>query len=263
MYTPPIVLKVIDHRPFGRKPVVGQCTITSLEEFRCDPDIIVSEGARASKSKNQKRILNSHAILKETDIFILKLSCLTVALMMSSRRKDVSITMEETRPLLEAQVNTPAYCHYQHTLSFFSSLKYKIWLLCQIWQIYCGLQFFYSMSAAVNKMTSPTPYLVCMITCYSFLIHKAGHQWLWNSENRSIHSSSARSMKASSCHHTIHLHGSYHKNLNCDFIKINWKWFNEQYNHFDHSKGVTFKWAGTPGHHTVMLRLRVKFEISR
>uniref|UniRef100_A0A4W6DL90 Myoferlin n=1 Tax=Lates calcarifer TaxID=8187 RepID=A0A4W6DL90_LATCA len=40
MYTPPIVLKVIDHRPFGRKPVVGQCTITSLEEFRCDPYVI-------------------------------------------------------------------------------------------------------------------------------------------------------------------------------------------------------------------------------
>uniref|UniRef100_A0A665VRB3 Myoferlin like n=1 Tax=Echeneis naucrates TaxID=173247 RepID=A0A665VRB3_ECHNA len=37
MYTPPIVLKVIDHRPFGRKPVVGQCTIDSLDEFRCDP----------------------------------------------------------------------------------------------------------------------------------------------------------------------------------------------------------------------------------
>ncbi|CAN9499770.1 unnamed protein product [Ophioblennius macclurei] len=37
MYTPPIVLKVIDHRPFGRKPVVGQCTIDHLEEFRCDP----------------------------------------------------------------------------------------------------------------------------------------------------------------------------------------------------------------------------------
>uniref|UniRef100_A0A3Q2DFE0 C2 domain-containing protein n=1 Tax=Cyprinodon variegatus TaxID=28743 RepID=A0A3Q2DFE0_CYPVA len=51
MYTPPIVLKVIDHRPFGRKPVVGQCTITSLEQFRCDPYVIVSEGARASKSK--------------------------------------------------------------------------------------------------------------------------------------------------------------------------------------------------------------------
>ncbi|KAM9809263.1 myoferlin isoform 1-T1 [Syngnathus typhle] len=37
IYTPPIILKVIDHRPFGRKPVVGQCTIDCLEDFRCDP----------------------------------------------------------------------------------------------------------------------------------------------------------------------------------------------------------------------------------
>ncbi|KAK5908525.1 hypothetical protein CgunFtcFv8_016574 [Champsocephalus gunnari] len=43
MYTPPIVLKVIDHRPFGRKPVVGQCTIDCLKQFRCDPYRINSE----------------------------------------------------------------------------------------------------------------------------------------------------------------------------------------------------------------------------
>ncbi|XP_035461979.2 myoferlin isoform X1 [Scophthalmus maximus] len=43
MYTPPIVLKVIDHRPFGRKPVVGQCTINCLDEFRCDPYRINTE----------------------------------------------------------------------------------------------------------------------------------------------------------------------------------------------------------------------------
>ncbi|XP_069756648.1 myoferlin-like [Narcine bancroftii] len=36
MYTPPIVIKVIDHRPFGRKPVVGQCTIHSLQKYRID-----------------------------------------------------------------------------------------------------------------------------------------------------------------------------------------------------------------------------------
>ncbi|XP_072232872.1 dysferlin isoform X2 [Leuresthes tenuis] len=35
LYMPPIVIKVIDNRQFGRKPVVGQCTIRSLEEYRC------------------------------------------------------------------------------------------------------------------------------------------------------------------------------------------------------------------------------------
>uniref|UniRef100_A0A3Q3IYK4 C2 domain-containing protein n=1 Tax=Monopterus albus TaxID=43700 RepID=A0A3Q3IYK4_MONAL len=66
MYTPPIVLKVIDHRPFGRKPVVGQCTITSLEEFKCDPYVVM-------------------------------------ALMMAPAPKHVSIHMEESTPLLEAK----------------------------------------------------------------------------------------------------------------------------------------------------------------
>uniref|UniRef100_A0A665W534 Myoferlin n=1 Tax=Echeneis naucrates TaxID=173247 RepID=A0A665W534_ECHNA len=58
MYTPPIVLKVIDHRPFGRKPVVGQCTITSLEEFRCDPYVITADGAMSSKSKEEKETID-------------------------------------------------------------------------------------------------------------------------------------------------------------------------------------------------------------
>lgn len=37
LYCPPIVVKVIDNRQFGRRPVVGQCTIRSLEKFLCDP----------------------------------------------------------------------------------------------------------------------------------------------------------------------------------------------------------------------------------
>uniref|UniRef100_A0A8B9PML9 Dysferlin n=1 Tax=Apteryx owenii TaxID=8824 RepID=A0A8B9PML9_APTOW len=37
LYSPPIIVKVIDNRPFGRRPVVGQCTIRSLEEFYWDP----------------------------------------------------------------------------------------------------------------------------------------------------------------------------------------------------------------------------------
>uniref|UniRef100_A0A8C7ID79 Myoferlin n=1 Tax=Oncorhynchus kisutch TaxID=8019 RepID=A0A8C7ID79_ONCKI len=70
MYTPPIVLKVIDHRPFGRKPVVGQCTIDTLEEFRCDPYI--------------KMVSLS----------------LSVALM-AAFPHDTRIDMEDRRPLLE------------------------------------------------------------------------------------------------------------------------------------------------------------------
>ncbi|XP_067092623.1 myoferlin [Osmerus mordax] len=49
MYTPPIVLKVIDHRPFGRKPIVGQCTIDTLEEYRCDPYCNDTEGIMSAK----------------------------------------------------------------------------------------------------------------------------------------------------------------------------------------------------------------------
>ncbi|XP_031416619.1 myoferlin isoform X1 [Clupea harengus] len=74
MYTPPIVLKVIDHRPFGRKPVVGQCTIASLEGFRCDP-----YQARADVSMTSKMAL------------------------MASPPRDLAINMDDSRPLLEAE----------------------------------------------------------------------------------------------------------------------------------------------------------------
>ncbi|NWU87659.1 DYSF protein, partial [Onychorhynchus coronatus] len=37
LYSPPIVIKVIDNRPFGRRPVVGQCSVRCLEPFLWDP----------------------------------------------------------------------------------------------------------------------------------------------------------------------------------------------------------------------------------
>uniref|UniRef100_A0A4W6E422 Myoferlin n=1 Tax=Lates calcarifer TaxID=8187 RepID=A0A4W6E422_LATCA len=61
MYTPPIVLKVIDHRPFGRKPVVGQCTIDCLDEFRCDPYRINNEVCMSARS------MYTHALTVEVE----------------------------------------------------------------------------------------------------------------------------------------------------------------------------------------------------
>ncbi|XP_022540468.2 myoferlin isoform X4 [Astyanax mexicanus] len=74
MYTPPIVLKVIDHRPFGRKPIVGQCTIESLEEFRCDPYTDTAEVSRTAR-----------------------------VAMMAAAPGDVIIDMEDRRQILDGQ----------------------------------------------------------------------------------------------------------------------------------------------------------------
>uniref|UniRef100_A0A8C3V6Z5 Myoferlin n=1 Tax=Catharus ustulatus TaxID=91951 RepID=A0A8C3V6Z5_CATUS len=75
LYSPSLVIKVIDHRPFGRKPIVGQCTIDLLESFRCDPYTTKQDIAPQ-----------------------LKVSLLSAAL-----RQDTVIDMEDTQPLLTAQ----------------------------------------------------------------------------------------------------------------------------------------------------------------
>ncbi|CAH2322361.1 myoferlin isoform X3 [Pelobates cultripes] len=76
MYVPPIIIKVIDHRPFGRKPVVGQCTIDVLEEFRCDPYSAKQDDAAEMK----------------------------VAMLSSAPPRDVIIEVEDTKPLLADQL---------------------------------------------------------------------------------------------------------------------------------------------------------------
>ncbi|XP_053306934.1 myoferlin isoform X2 [Spea bombifrons] len=76
MYAPPIIIKVVDNRPFGRKPVVGQCTIDALEEFRCDPYATKQDEAPEMR----------------------------VALLASAPSRDVIIEVEDTKPLLANQL---------------------------------------------------------------------------------------------------------------------------------------------------------------
>ncbi|XP_028629303.1 myoferlin isoform X2 [Grammomys surdaster] len=77
LYMPPLVIKVIDHRQFGRKPVVGQCTIDHLDRFRCDP-----------------------YAGKEDIVPQLKAS-----LMSAPPCRDVVIEVEDTKPLLASKLS--------------------------------------------------------------------------------------------------------------------------------------------------------------
>ncbi|KAM6186057.1 myoferlin isoform 2-T2 [Rhynchocyon petersi] len=76
LYMPPLVIKVIDHRQFGRQPVVGQCTIDQLDRFRCDP-----------------------YATKEDIVPQLKAS-----LMSAPPCRDVIIEVEDTKPLLASKL---------------------------------------------------------------------------------------------------------------------------------------------------------------
>ncbi|CAF3639300.1 unnamed protein product [Adineta steineri] len=57
LYTPPMNIKVKDHRSFGRKPIVGFHIIKSLELFRCDPAVPSLTLMQAAKSKSSPVVL--------------------------------------------------------------------------------------------------------------------------------------------------------------------------------------------------------------
>ncbi|XP_069467461.1 myoferlin [Ambystoma mexicanum] len=76
MYAPPIIIKVIDNRQFGRKPVVGQCTIEDLVNYRCDPYATRQDIAPEMR----------------------------VAMLSSAPPRDVIIEVEDTKPLLASQL---------------------------------------------------------------------------------------------------------------------------------------------------------------
>uniref|UniRef100_A0A8C3KKZ4 Myoferlin n=1 Tax=Calidris pygmaea TaxID=425635 RepID=A0A8C3KKZ4_9CHAR len=82
LYSPSLVIKVIDHRPFGRKPIVGQCTIDLLESFRCDPYTTTEDIAPQMK----------------------------VSLLSAAPRQETVIEMEDAQPLLAAQVTSGTRC---------------------------------------------------------------------------------------------------------------------------------------------------------
>lgn len=37
IYTPPMNIRVIDHRAFGRKPIVGVAVLKRLMDYYCEP----------------------------------------------------------------------------------------------------------------------------------------------------------------------------------------------------------------------------------
>ncbi|XP_077444466.1 dysferlin [Stigmatopora argus] len=71
LYMPPLVIKVIDNRQFGRKPVVGQCTILSLEGYRCPPEEEDGDPAHSDRSEAGKgpmpRVVSGDAFITVDD----------------------------------------------------------------------------------------------------------------------------------------------------------------------------------------------------
>uniref|UniRef100_A0A672H365 Myoferlin like n=1 Tax=Salarias fasciatus TaxID=181472 RepID=A0A672H365_SALFA len=120
MYTPPIVLKVVDHRPFGRKPVVGQCTIDCLEEFRCDPYRLNNEACMSAR-----------------------------VAMITAAQGDVVIDIED-RPIMKTEVNKNNTCF---------PLKHEIHHNCLTVQEEEAVDWWSKFYASVGDQEKCGPYL--------------------------------------------------------------------------------------------------------
>ncbi|XP_038839936.1 dysferlin-like, partial [Salvelinus namaycush] len=79
LYMPPIILKIIDNRQFGRKPVVGQCTIRNLEDYRCTPE----EDGEEEEDELEENV--------------------------QTPRDDVLIDIDDKEPLIASQVGSVTY----------------------------------------------------------------------------------------------------------------------------------------------------------
>ncbi|XP_036684451.1 myoferlin isoform X2 [Balaenoptera musculus] len=126
LYMPPLVIKVIDHRQFGRKPVVGQCTIDRLDCFRCDP-----------------------YAGKEDIVPQLKASFLS-----TPPCRDVVIEIEDTKPLLASKVGFRTD-HWMMSVLSSRHLSIRRSYMA-ISTITFQFQCLSSMSTALSKMASST-----------------------------------------------------------------------------------------------------------
>ncbi|ESN98173.1 hypothetical protein HELRODRAFT_177418 [Helobdella robusta] len=81
LYAPPINIRVKDNRAFGRRPLVGIHTITSLEPYRCDPDDLEND-EDSDKSNQLAGSLFNNAVQRKASV-------------MSVKSKDMVLAIEE------------------------------------------------------------------------------------------------------------------------------------------------------------------------
>lgn len=75
-YIPPISMKIIDHRNFGRKPIVGQHVIKSLKPYKVDRNkegFLIYRSNSSVKSSSQNVVLQLESDdYSDKDIEVLK-----------------------------------------------------------------------------------------------------------------------------------------------------------------------------------------------